>query len=315
MEVRLILFVIIVILVFGLTLWGGKDVKRATLYAAIVAVLEIMASIVWPGWPSEVPVSNGNPSQSESGEVGEEVTDIEEETKSEEGKKEENKELNSESEEHDPDKPVNSDEAEEDESEIEDESEGKPKEDIGESPISIEQKPPQKPIIEETTQIQPVYEERIKTKQSYLEYEEGWECIDRKIEWGEWKITEAPRSFQNTDTYEVKEVRGEVTKKQYRYYNWWYYKDNVKMFSSDNNEGTIPQEQYWEDWFDYTMESIGYVRKFDSGDGVEFWWNKSNNDCRYFGGEREVTVVPALYEEREGRYLYTHQKIELVQVN
>ena len=148
-----------------------------------------------------------------------------------------------------------------------------------------------------------------------MENEDGWKNIGKRVAWGEWIKTEVPKYMQSTDTYEVREIRSEITKKQYGYYNWWYYKGNVKMFSSDNNGGTIPQEQYWEGWFDYSMESAGYVKQFDEDDGAEFWWNRSNNDCRYYIGEKVVVVQPALFEEREGTYIYKHQRTALEKVN
>lgn len=150
--------------------------------------------------------------------------------------------------------------------------------------------------------------ERTITKTSFSAYEEGWTLVDYEVEWKEWTTTASPKYMVNSDTYEVRKVSDKKTKQQYYYYNWWYYNGDVKMFSSDNNGGIIPDSQYWGQWFDYTMESVGYIEMFDSEDNAKYWWNKSNNDCRYLGDQREVEVEPALYEEREGTGIYTHQK-------
>ena len=286
----------ILFLIFAFTFFANDDYKKG-LFSGCAAVLSIVISWIYPGTKTDAGAETNPPTVIEI-----EINNpVQEETQEKDTSKEAGE--------------INSDGFNEDEGRAGNETDSTSKKDNVENvdtvpDTSIEE--PSKPddninSDEEITSIK--LEPTVITKKSYLEYEEGWDCIGKELDWGEWSQTETPKSLQNTETYEVKLVRDKKTKIQYRYYNWWYYQGNVKMFSSDNNGGTIPQEQYWEEWFDYTMEDRGYVKKYDQGDGVEFWLNKSNNDCRYFGGEREVEVQPALYEEREGRYLYLHSKI------
>ena len=154
-----------------------------------------------------------------------------------------------------------------------------------------------------------VKEKKKEIKKSEDEYIEGWMCTSSEVEWNEWKYTSYPYGAINTDTYQVELVKSAVTKTEYLYYNWWYYNENnVKIFSTDNNGGTIPDSQYWEKWYDYTMESKGWIEKFDVGDDAKYWENPVDHDVRYLGGERETVVEEALYMERFGYIMYTHER-------